>query len=302
MMALGKHRSTRVGVTLVEVLVVIGILAVLIGLLLPAVQEVRQAATRSQSLNNLRQIALGCQHYASRHGDRLPGWQSATSFDPKRDFASAPVLEQLVPLIESEAGYEFPDVVISTTPTSQTTVSDKRRKTFTSPADPTLAGLTHDSLGRASYAANMRGFVGPPLLGSSFADGTSQTIAFAERYAGTGSGPGGRYLVNFRYACYAPWTSPTPEPDRRSTFADAGWRDVVPVTENGVTRASVPGKTFQVRPKPEEADASVVQTPFVGGLPVAMFDGSVRTISPEVSEAAFWSAVTPAGGETAPLD
>ncbi len=181
------------------------------------------------------------------------------------------------------------------------------RKTFTSPADPTLAGLPYDPLGRASYAANMCGFVGPPQLNRPFADGTSNTISLSERYSGIGFAKNQLEgidfplpLLSFSYRYSNP--GGYPGPDRRCTFADAGWEDVVPVTANGVTRASVPGKTFQVRPTQADADYRVVQTPFAGGLPVAMFDGSVRTIAPGVSEAAFWSAVTPAGGESLPLD
>lgn len=270
-------------------------IAVLVALLLPAVQRVREAAARAQSLNQLRQIALGTHSFADAGG------RYAVVFENEYG-----LFRNLLPYLDGEAYY----AEVQKAPGA----SSRAFKLYLSPADPT-AQTYHPNNGnrgpnfppadatRTSYPANARALAHPANWGVRPPDGSSQTIAFAEHYTLCDQTEY-RFDITITLAIWGRRATfaDIQRPDDRAIFGPVD--DVLPVTRGSppVTRPSVPGMTFQVRPRPDQCDYRVPQGMHPGGLLVALFDGSARQVRQGVNETVFWAAVTPNGGEVAPLD
>jgi prepilin-type N-terminal cleavage/methylation domain-containing protein len=182
--------STRTGparrnaFTLIELIVVIAIIGVLIGLLLPAVQSVRAAAARTQSSNNLRQMALAMNTAALTYSNQLP---PAIGYYPNQGKVLGTIFYHLLPFMEEENIYNaFANAPfcsnLGPVTGSANVISANNIKTFVAPLDSTNNGN-----GLTSYCANglifATGGLGIPAAYTT--KGTSKTCTFMERFAVT---------------------------------------------------------------------------------------------------------------------
>jgi prepilin-type N-terminal cleavage/methylation domain-containing protein len=207
-------RARRVAFTLIELLVVIAIIAILIGLLLPAVQKVRAAAARMACTNNLKQIALAAHNYESANGSLPPGFLGdRNSTYPLADYQSsyAGLLPFLLPYLEQDTVYR--QLIANGDLKSATTVwwtvpttaraAQARISTFICPADDPYSGGDGVVVGYSAWTElvgtltvpNAGGLLAPTSDPAYNALGRTSYIGVAGS-GGTG-GPWGPYIGAF---------------------------------------------------------------------------------------------------------
>jgi prepilin-type N-terminal cleavage/methylation domain-containing protein/prepilin-type processing-associated H-X9-DG protein len=327
------HRRTAF--TLIELLVVIAIIALLVGLLLPAVQRVREAASRTKCANNLKQLALACHNYQNLYGV-LPGAAEIGSLRYTSLFV------ELLPHIEQEPLHEQWDFTNSTTnytgtncraatviptlacpsqpfenpyPTSQgavalTTYGGNGGTIAFPPALATADGMFYLTGPGSKPKANQKGVSLPDVT-----DGLSSTILFGERLVTDGNldsfllapltpSPDPPIFGMRGYCLWAPLPGPNASAGLLSSRAVIGsrlpvWWSPPPPPAPGFPPLPPDPVSWDGLSDLWWARLGAYGSMHPGGVNVALADGSVRFVRATIPQATLQALSTRAGGEIA---
>ena len=318
--------SKRRGFTLIELLVVIAIIAILIGLLLPAVQKVREAAARTQSQNNLKQLGTALANFYSAHDCNPPMFGTVPRGGSS--MAGGSIFYHLLPYIEQEPLYRQGADGSRSTPVKTLRAPLDRSYpddgTFQLPAaaNPPWASPSNTTWGLSSYSANWQVFGDVPTKFTKMQDGLSNTMVFGEKYAVAARpvNPGATlwgYGVDPRsipdgfnpplapgaYPSEAQWVNDQPSGSLyvtmyhpRTGFVNRG--GAVPTSWYGANpwRCRCMLKP-EWAPPLDNVHPQKSQSFIPAGIHMAMADGSVRFVKSSTPDANWSAAETPDYGE-----
>jgi len=320
-----SRQFRRRGFTLIELLVVIAIIAVLIALLLPAVQQAREAARRTQCKNNLMQIGLALQNYMLGHEVLPPGTQNATGpIVSKEDETQYHMnwIVQILPYLEQQNVYNHIDFTNSVYSPANSPVRVRQMQTLICPTDPntygktvgltTYCGVHHDY--EAPIDVNQNGvlFLNSAIHYEQVTDGSSNTIYVMEARANTGADLGWMSGTRATLRNGVKWTNRAEmeaaaktqtTPPVATTDGNTAAKPAEPVKSNYTShnygRGVVPGMPPQPL-TPVNMGADSVGGPsshHTGGWQNVMGDGSVRFISENIDPKTLRNLTHRADGE-----
>ncbi len=298
-------RSRR-GFTLVELLVVIAIIGVLVALLLPAVQQAREAARRMSCSNNMKQLGLALHNYHDTFKVFPYGWLSSSYMQTlKRDCW----YQRILPFIEQGAAYDqymaWNGQWIMDTPAA---IRDLQVPALVCPSDasaPAVGGSGGYRSGADGFQGTYVGCRGSQILlrngenggifnlasktkFASVVDGTSNTLAFSEAIirgstnTGGWGGPGGYWggaeWGGFGYTCYEPPN--TTVPDRIYKCKNESFPNSPCVSVGSTTQIETYARSYHP-----------------GGVMATLCDGSVRFIAETINRQTYQALGTRQGAE-----
>jgi prepilin-type N-terminal cleavage/methylation domain-containing protein len=274
-----SHRLHHDGFTLIELLVVIAIIAILIALLVPSVQAVREAGAKTQCANNVKQLALALHSFndANKYLPLAAGFQGRQSWTGQK----TSLFFQISPYLEQDNLYK----TLPPTGWGDVFFGKPAPAIFICPSDPTIFPSTSTAL--ASYVSNCfvfgdiwaNGELHPiARLPQTFRDGTSNVVIYAERY-GMCQG----YPVYWSSGHEALWLGPP-------IFAENlrfNW---------GIESINRLEQMFQIAPSEAQCDPYATQGGHKGAMTVAMGDASVRGVTGAVTKTTWINVQLPADG------
>lgn len=294
-------RQSRRGFTLIELLVVIAIIAILIALLLPAVQQAREAARRSQCKNNFKQIGLALHNYHDVFSTFPPGWIGVENRQPSPEGESGFAWGTMIlPYLDQAPLYNQFNYTLAMDVTPNRDLLDNYLNVFSCPSDPKPNTFTIQDRNGTDTELAVSNYVG--VFGTTEIHDCENTPGTAPVTASGQCVSDGVFFHNSRIKMrdIIDGTSSTLMVGERTTFVEADgtqfygtWTGALPEVEEAAAR--VMGKAEH--PPNESEHAEDFGSPHEGGAQFILGDGHVRFISENIDEGVFQSLATRAGGE-----